>query len=116
MPTSRRWRINWRAGLPGWKRDSTELGTNTLTETSMNFWQEQRVIVTGGAGFLGSFVVAGLKARGCTSIFTPRSRDYNLLDRAAIARLFQETQPTMVLHLAAVVGGIGANREHPGKF
>jgi len=82
----------------------------------MNFWQEQRVIVTGGAGFLGSFVVAGLKTRGCTNIFVPRSRDCNLLDRAAIARLFEDTQPTMVLHLAAVVGGIGANREHPGKF
>jgi GDP-L-fucose synthase len=82
----------------------------------MNFWQEQRVIVTGGAGFLGSFVVAGLKTRGCTIIFVPRSRDCNLLDRAAIVRLFEDTQPTMVLHLAAVVGGIGANREHPGKF
>jgi GDP-L-fucose synthase len=82
----------------------------------MNFWQEQRVIVTGGAGFLGSFVVAGLKTRGCTNIVAPRSRDYNLLDRAAIIRLFKDTQPTMVLHLAAVVGGIGANREHPGKF
>ncbi len=82
----------------------------------MNFWQEQRVIVTGGAGFLGSFVVAGLKTRGCTNIVVPRSRDCNLLDRAAIARLFEDTRPTMVLHLAAVVGGIGANREHPGKF
>jgi GDP-L-fucose synthase len=82
----------------------------------MNFWQEQRVVVTGGAGFLGSFVVDGLKARGCTTIVTPRSRDYNLLDRAAIARLFKDTKPTLILHLAAVVGGIGANREHPGKF
>ena len=82
----------------------------------MNFWQEQRVIITGGAGFLGSFVVAGLKTRGCTNIFVPRSRDCNLLDREAITRLFEDTQPTMVLHLAAVVGGIGANREHPGKF
>ena len=82
----------------------------------MNSWQEQRVIVTGGAGFLGSFVVEGLKARGCANIVTPRSRDCNLLDRNAIARLLRDVRPTMVLHLAAAVGGIGANREHPGKF
>jgi GDP-L-fucose synthase len=82
----------------------------------MNFWQEQRVVVTGGGGFLGSVVVAGLKSRGCVSIFAPRSRDYDLRDRSAISRLFQDTKPTMLLHLAAVVGGIGANREHPGKF
>ena len=82
----------------------------------MSFWQEQRVVVTGGAGFLGSFIVAGLKTRGCTDISVPRSRDCDLRDRAAIIRLLKESQPTMVLHLAAVVGGIGANREHPGKF
>ncbi len=82
----------------------------------MSFWPQQRVIVTGGAGFLGSFVVDALKARGCENIVIPRSKQYDLRDRAAIARLFNETQPMMVLHLAAVVGGIGANREHPGKF
>src|SRR5271154_6560641 len=87
-----------------------------LDRNIMSFWQEQRVIVTGGAGFLGSFIVAGLKTRGCTNIFVPRSRDCDLRDRAAIIRLFKESQPTLVLHLAAVVGGIGANREHPGKF
>ena len=82
----------------------------------MQFWQDQRVAVTGGAGFLGSFVVEGLKARGCGNIFVPRSREYDLRDRAAISRLFKDARPTMVLHLAAVVGGIGANRKHPGKF
>lgn len=82
----------------------------------MSFWPQQRVIVTGGAGFLGSFVVDALKARGCENIVVPRSKQYDLRDRAAISRLFKEAQPTIVLHLAAVVGGIGANREHPGKF
>lgn len=82
----------------------------------MSFWSEQRVVVTGGAGFLGSFVVDGLKARGCRDIFIPRSKEYDLRDRAAVARLFRDAKPTMTVHLAAVVGGIGANREHPGQF
>ncbi|MBI5821905.1 MAG: GDP-L-fucose synthase [Verrucomicrobia bacterium] len=82
----------------------------------MNFWPQQRVIVTGGAGFLGSFVVDGLRARGCTQITVPRSKQCDLRDRAAIARLFADARPTLVIHLAATVGGIGANREHPGRF
>jgi GDP-L-fucose synthase len=82
----------------------------------MSFWPDQRVVVTGGAGFLGSFVVEALRARQCGDVFVCRSRDYDLRDRNQIRRLFETTQPTMVLHLAAVVGGIGANRRHPGKF
>jgi len=74
------------------------------------------VVVTGGAGFLGSFVADGLRRRGCDNIIVPRSRDCDLRDRNAIARLLKDTRPTMVLHLAAIVGGIGANREHPGRF
>ncbi|MGE3540331.1 MAG: GDP-L-fucose synthase family protein [Candidatus Tectimicrobiota bacterium] len=79
-------------------------------------WQEQRVIVTGGAGFLGTCVVEKLRARGCQHILIPRSQTYDLRDRDAIIRLFEETQPHIVLHLAAVVGGIGANRLNPGRF
>ncbi|MFA6560964.1 MAG: GDP-L-fucose synthase [Verrucomicrobiia bacterium] len=82
----------------------------------MNFWNNQRVIVTGGAGFLGHFVVQGLIKRGCTQIVVPRSKECDLRDRAAIARLFADTRPTLVIHLAATVGGIGANRAHPGRF
>jgi GDP-L-fucose synthase len=82
----------------------------------MNFWSQQRVTVTGGAGFLGSFVVEKLRARGCSEIFVPRSKDYDLRERAAIVRMFNDARPTMLIHLAAVVGGIGANREHPGRF
>jgi GDP-L-fucose synthase len=82
----------------------------------MTFWQDQRVIVTGGAGFLGSHVVDALKARGCPQITVPRSRDYDLRDRSAIIRLFKDARPTLILHLAAVAGGIGANRDHPAKF
>ena len=75
-----------------------------------------RVVVTGGSGFLGRRVVAQLVARGCRTIAVPRSREYDLRERAAVQRLYREAKPDLVIHLAAVVGGIGANRAHPGRF
>ncbi len=79
-------------------------------------WPDERVVVTGGAGFLGSFVLEELRRRGAGEILVPRSKDYDLVDMAAVKALYRDTQPTLVLHLAARVGGIGANRENPGKF
>ncbi|MBI4117212.1 MAG: GDP-L-fucose synthase [Parcubacteria group bacterium] len=75
----------------------------------------RRMLVTGGAGFLGSHIVRVLKQRGA-EVFVPRSQDYNLVDINAVRRLFQDAQPNIVIHLAALVGGIGANRERPGEF
>ena len=80
------------------------------------FWADKRVVVTGGAGFLGRVVVSQLEKKGCKDIFVPLFKDYNLCKESAIRRLLKKAQPDMIIHLAAVVGGIGANRENPGKF
>jgi GDP-L-fucose synthase len=82
----------------------------------MGFWNSKKVLVTGGAGFLGSFVVEKLQDKGCNNIFIPRSKDYNLVDMEAVKRVYKDAKPDIVIHLAAKVGGIGANRENPGKF
>jgi GDP-L-fucose synthase len=82
----------------------------------MDFYAGRRVLVTGGAGFLGGFVVEGLRARGCKEVIAPRSKEVDLVDGGAVRRLLEETRPDLVLHLAARVGGIGANRDNPGKF
>ncbi|MDD2806231.1 MAG: GDP-L-fucose synthase [Elusimicrobiales bacterium] len=73
-------------------------------------------MLTGGAGFLGSFVIEKLKARGCENVFIPLEQDYDLTRPEAIARAYKDSRPEIVIHLAAKVGGIGANRENPGKF
>jgi len=75
-----------------------------------------RVVVTGGAGFLGSAVVEQLRARGCEHVIVPRARDYDLVEIEAVRRLYADARPDLVIHLAARVGGIGANRMNPGKY
>lgn len=78
--------------------------------------KNKRILVTGGTGFLGTYVVSQLKERGCRKIFISRSKDYDLTEMAAVKRLYKDARPDIVIHLAAKVGGIGANRENPGKF
>jgi len=80
-----------------------------------SFWNK-RFCVTGGGGFLGSFVVEKLRQRGAREIFVPRKRDYDLVDPQAIRRLLDDAHPQVIIHLAAHVGGIGANRLHPAEF
>jgi GDP-L-fucose synthase len=82
----------------------------------MSFWAGRRVMVTGGAGFLGTTVVARLSAAGATEIFVPRSADFDLTTAVGVAGALAAGRPDLVIHLAAVVGGIGANRENPGRF
>lgn len=79
-------------------------------------WSKQRVVVTGGSGFLGSHVVNALEQRGAGDIFVPLHQDYDLRYQSAILELLNDARPTMIIHLAASVGGIGANRAHPAEF
>lgn len=82
----------------------------------MGFWRGQRVLVTGGAGFVGRHVVKRLQQRGCTAIVAPRRAECDLRDLHAVTQLYDDVKPTMTIHLAATVGGIGANRERPAEF
>jgi GDP-L-fucose synthase len=82
----------------------------------MSFWSTKRVLVTGGTGFLGSFVVEKLRQRGAKEIFVPRSKDYDLVQMDAVQRIYKDAQPDIVVHLAARVGGIGFNQANPGKL
>ena len=80
------------------------------------FFEDRRIVVTGGAGFLGGYVNEGLRKRGCKNILVPKIEDYDLVNISDIIRMYEDMKPDIVIHLAAVVGGIGANREHPGEF
>ena len=80
------------------------------------FFEDRRVVVTGGAGFLGGYVTEGLRKRGGRNILVPKIEDYDLVRAEDIVRMYEDMRPDIVIHLAAVVGGIGANREHPGEF
>ena len=82
----------------------------------MPFWSKQRVLVTGGAGFLGRVVVRKVRDRGCGEVVVPRSRECDLRDAGAVRRVLAARRPDLVIHLAARVGGIGANRDHPAEF
>jgi GDP-L-fucose synthase len=80
------------------------------------FFKSRKICVTGGAGFLGSYVLKKLKERGCDNILVPEIEKYDLVTIEDIRRMYDDMKPDIVIHLAAVVGGIGANREHPGEF
>ena len=80
------------------------------------FFEDRRIVVTGGAGFLGGYILEGLRKRGCEDILVPKIEDYDLVNLEDVMGMFDNMKPDIVIHLAAVVGGIGANREHPGEF
>ena len=88
----------------------------TTRGLEMDFWKDKRVLVTGGGGFLGSFVVERLRRAGCPHVFIPRSGEYDLVDGNACKRVYKDAKPDIVIHLAARVGGIEANRKNPGRF
>ncbi len=84
--------------------------------TKSGFWENKRVCVTGGAGFLGSFLVEKLRTRGVKEVFVPLQAHYDLVDYCTVQRMLDDARPDIILHLAAHVGGIGANRQHPAEF
>lgn len=80
------------------------------------YWCKRRVVITGGMGFLGKYVVEKLKNKGCRNLFIPRHGDYDLTIKDNIISMYNDFKPDIVIHLAAAVGGIGANMKNPGRF
>jgi GDP-L-fucose synthase len=85
-------------------------------QTGVGYWAKRRVCVTGGAGFLGSYILEKLRQRGAAEVFVPLIEEYDLVQKSEIVRVLDRAQPDVILHLAAHVGGIGANRLHPAEF
>ncbi len=105
------------AGEPAFPEYDCPLKEIAMTTSSDFDWASQRVIVTGGAGFLGQHLCKHLNALGCGAVYPIRSTDYDLREKSNVERMYADhPEATMVVHLAATVGGIGANREHPGTF
>jgi GDP-L-fucose synthase len=84
--------------------------------TMANFWDDRRILLTGGGGFLGGFIAAEVHRQNPAALFTPRASELDLRDAAAVRAYLSANRPNLVIHAAAVVGGIGANRLHPGRF
>jgi GDP-L-fucose synthase len=87
-----------------------------MSGTKNEFWHNRKVCVTGGAGFLGSYVVNKLEERGAKEIFIPTIEEYDLVEKESIHKMLSNADPDIIIHLAANVGGIGANRERPAEF
>jgi GDP-L-fucose synthase len=85
-------------------------------QSNPKFWQDKRICVTGGAGFLGSFVLNGLKQCGARQVFVPKIEEYDLVNQQDIQHMLDASQPDIIIHLAALAGGIGANRARPADF
>ena len=88
----------------------------TESGSAVEFWGTRRVLVTGGAGFLGSHLVGQLRKHGAGKIFVPRKVDYDLVNQEDVRRVLADSKPDIVVHLAAKAGGIGANRSKPAEF